>query len=126
MARHAQPREVAELKGATRKNPQRYRKTPPACEQPLGTAPDHMGEHAKACWFEIETYAPSGVLRGADRLLLEIASELLAEFRADPEAFPAARLGHLVGCLARLGMSPADRQKLGVEKAKEENPFAAF
>src|SRR5690606_10751827 len=83
MARHAQPREVAELKGATRKNPQRYRKTPPACEQPLGTAPDHMGEHAKACWFEIETYAPSGVLRGADRLLLEIASELLAEFRAD-------------------------------------------
>lgn len=126
MARHAQPREVAELKGATRKNPQRYRNEPPACEQPLGEAPQHLDEDERAAWFEIAALAPKGVLKGADRLLLELTSSLLAEFRSDRRSFPAARIGHMVGCFARLGMSPADRQKLGAEKPPEGNPFDVF
>ena len=73
MARHAQPRQVAELKGADKKNPQRYRLEPPKTALPLGTAPEHMTDAAKAVWFELETYAPNGVLAGADRLMLETA-----------------------------------------------------
>lgn len=126
MARHAQPREVAALKGATRRNPQRYRKEPPATDMPLGDAPPHMGDAARACWFEISTYAPRGVLKGADRLMLELTSNLLAEYRQSPTDFAVGKYTHLIGCLARLGMSPADRQKLGTEKPKEENEFNAF
>src|SRR5690606_19018264 len=119
MSRHAQPRELAELKGATRKHPERYRKEPPAVEQPLGTAPAHLTEAAKAVWFEIEAYAPKGVLKGADRATLEVPSNLLAEYRESPKEFAIGKYTHLIGCLARLGMSPADRQKLGAEKPPE-------
>jgi phage terminase small subunit len=126
VARHAQSREVAELKGATRKDPQRYRKQPPAVEFPVGQAPDHLSEQAKACWFEIVTYAPIGVIKGADRITLETLSNLLAEYRKAPDEFAVGKYTHLIGCLARLGMTPADRQKLGTEKPKEDNEFNAF
>lgn len=126
MARHAQPREVAELKGSTRRNPQRYRKEPPAVDMPLGDAPAHMSEAARRCWFEISTYAPRGVLQGADRITLEVTSNLLAEYRMAPTEFAVGKYAHLIGCLARLGMSPADRQKLGTEKQQEGNPFDDF
>src|SRR5687768_14261356 len=112
MARHQQPLEVAEAKGAIRKNPQRYRNVPPKVEQPVGTAPAHLSPQAKACWFEIETLAPMKVLTGADRLAIEMLSNLLAEYREDPNGFPTPRIAQLVSCLARLGMTPADRQKL--------------
>jgi phage terminase small subunit len=126
MARHPQAREVAELKGATKKHPERYRKEPPTVEQELGLPPDHMGETAKACWFELSTYAPKGVLKGADRATLELLSNLFAEYRADPKEFAVGKYTHLIGCLARLGMTPADRQKLGTEKPPAGNPFEDF
>jgi phage terminase small subunit len=128
MARHAQPREVAELKGALRKHPERYRKQPPAVKQPIGTAPEYMTPAARACWFELESLAPDKVLTGADRVALEVLSNLLAEYRDDPKQFSTSRITHLVGCLARLGMTPADRQKIGVEKdsAGKDDGFEQF
>jgi hypothetical protein len=66
------------------------------------------------------------VLTGADRIVMEALSELVAEFRDNPREMPAARIGHMIGLLGRLGMSPADRQKLGTEKQKEGNPFDEF
>ena len=126
MPRHTQPREVAELKGATRKHPERYRKTPPAVDLPLGNAPDYFTAAQKAVWFELETYAPRGVLTGADRVAMELLSVLLQEFRTNPIEIRVAKIGQMVSCLGRLGMTPADRQKLGTEKPKEENPFDAF
>jgi len=127
MARHPQARELAELKGATRKHPERYRKQPPAVEQPLGTAPAHLTDAAKAAWFEVETYAPKGILKGADRIALEMLANLLSEYRNAPTEFAVGKYTHLIGCLARLGMTPADRQKLGVEKPEDEgNEFDEF
>ena len=55
-----------------------------------------------------------------------MTSVLVAQFRADKEGFPAAKIGHLIGCLARLGLTPADRQKIGTEKPKDENAFNTF
>lgn len=126
MARHSQPREVAALKGADKNHPERYKKEPPKAAQSLGTAPAHLSPEAQAAWFEIEAYAPVGVLAGADRLMLEVVANLLAEYRKDPVEFAVGKYTHLIGVLARLGMSPADRQKLGTEKAKEDNPFNEF
>ena len=121
-----QPREVAELKGAIRKNPQRYRKQPPAVDLPLGTAPDRFTPDQKAIWFELETYAPRGSWTGADRVTVELLSVLLDEFRTNYAEMKVAKIGQIVSCLARLGMTPADRQKLGTEKPADENPFDAF
>lgn len=126
MARHSQPRELAELKGATRHDPQRYAKQVPKAAFALGQPPEHMDDDAKAVWFELETYALQGVLTCAERPVFEMLSTLLAQFRQGPYDFPANKMGHLISCLARLGMTPADRQKLGTSKTTEENPFDSF
>ena len=126
MTRHAQPRELAELKGALRVHPERYRKETPKHQSPLGGIPEHLGEKAKAVWFEIEAYSLPGVLTAADRLTFETLVNLVSEYREDPASFPTARIQAMLACLGRLGMSPADRQKLGVAKQPEGNKFDDF
>ncbi|MDQ3169460.1 MAG: hypothetical protein M3Q55_04875 [Acidobacteriota bacterium] len=126
MARHAQPREVAALKGAAKVHPERYRKEPPKSAHDLGDAPAHLSAAAQAVWFELAEYSPRGVMTGGDRMLMETLCVLVAEFRSAPNDFAAAKIGHMIGCLARMGLTPADRQKLGTEKVKEDDPFAGF
>ena len=121
---HTQPLEIAKLKGAHKKDPQRYRKEVPKSKLPLGEAPAHLTPEAAACWFEISGYSIPGVMTGADRIALEVLSNLLAEYRDDPRGFTAAKLNQLIGSLGRFGMTPSDRTKLGVEKSKADNPFA--
>jgi len=53
MGRIKQPRELAELSGAVRKIPQRYRKVIPKHPEPLGDPPDHLTADEKAAWHEI-------------------------------------------------------------------------
>lgn len=64
-----------------------------------------------------------GVLTGADRFMMEIASDLLAEYRVNPKEFPVGKYGHMISCLARFGMSPSDRTKLGVAKTDDDDDF---
>lgn len=126
MPRHMQPRKVAELKGATKKNPQRYRTPEAKSEHSLGQPPNHLSESAQIVWAEIEKYSPDGVLTGADRLTLEVACELMAEFRERPREIPAAKIGRLQGALASLGLNPSDRQKIGAPSREDSNPYAAI
>jgi hypothetical protein len=124
MPRHRQPREIAELKGAHHKNPQRYRGDVVKSEQPLGNAPGHMSEDAKSVWFELETYSLPGVLTGADRIVMEMLSNLIAECRRDPDAFSSAKHGVVAKHLATLGMTPSARQQFVKDKSSTDNPFA--
>lgn len=127
MARHSQPKELAQLKGADKKNPQRYIKETPKNEMGLGDAPIHMLEDARKIWGEIEAFALPGVLTASERFYMEIASNLLMEYRQRPTFFENGKLAQLIGIFARLGLSPADRQKLGVtKKSKEDNEFNDF
>jgi hypothetical protein len=127
MSRHQQPDEIARLKGADKKDPQRYRAEIPKSSRPLGSAPDHLGKQVEpdpaACWFELETYCIPGVLTGADRIAMEMLATLLAEYRADPAKFPSTKLNQLSVMLGRFGMTPSDRTKLGVEKSERHNAF---
>jgi hypothetical protein len=107
---------------------------------PIGNAPDHLSDGAKKCWFELETYASPGVLTGSDRIALELASGLLAKQRGWIElpediaveeiwkfkSFSNGEMTALVGLLARLGMTPSDRQKFVNTPGSNENPFDDF
>ncbi len=124
MARHAQPREVAELKGAHKQNPQRYRGEVVKSSTPLGTAPEYMSEDAKAVWFELEAFSLPGVLTGSDRLVMEIVSNMVAEYRRGPDEFPSSKHSVLKGHIATLGLNPSARQQFTTEKPKTDNPFA--
>lgn len=109
MGRYRNPRKIAELRGATKKNPQRYRGPEVRSDYPLGEPPEYLSEAAKAVWFEIDRDAPDGVLTGADRFALEIASELMAELREKPREFTAARVARLQSALASIGLNPTKR-----------------
>ena len=127
MPRQRLTNEAAALKGADRKDPQRFRhrKKAPKSDLPLGDSPEHLSAGAKLAWFELSSYAIAGTLTGSDRVMLEAASNLLAEYRTNPVDFTAAKLGRLFQALSSFGMTPVDRQKLGAtEKDPDANPFA--
>ena len=126
MPRVSQPDEIAKLKGAHKKDPQRYRDKVPKSKLPLGLPPDHMTDDAKETWWELSFYSIPGVITGADRVLLETLSNLLAEYRKEPDKIPTPRINQMINCLARFGMSPSDRTKLGQPLTPKDNPFATL
>lgn len=125
MARQPQPREVADLKGATRQNPQRYKAVVPKSDLPIGEPSPGLSEAELICWAELQKYALPGVLTGSERWAAELAVSLMAEFRSDRTGFPATKIVQLRGLLATFGMTPSDRQKFGFDKPKE-NEFQEF
>jgi len=134
MARHKQPDEIAKLNGSHKKDPQRYRNTVPKSAIPCGEPPEAMSESAKECWFEISAKAIPGVLTFADTIMLEMASDLLADYRhlrripivermESRTDFTSSNKTILIGLLARFGMSPSDRNSLGFEEKKIDDPL---
>lgn len=124
MARPRTPTNVLELKGAFKKNPQRARQDAESVG-PLSSAPPHLAGAELDAWNEIAQYAPPGVLTDSDRIALEVAANLLAQFRNDPVEFPSTKLVRLEALLGKFGMTPADRAKVGGKKeAPKGNPFA--
>jgi phage terminase small subunit len=126
MSRPKTPTRILESKGSFKKDPQRARPNEPEVTTPIGNAPDYMTPEQIAAWRELVSAAPPLVLTGSDRVTLEMACCLLAEFRADPGEFLAAKLTRLQSLLAQFGMSPSARASMGVSKPKKENAFAAW
>jgi hypothetical protein len=54
---------------------------------------------------------------------VELASCLMAQYRADRAAMPASRLGLLHSVLSKFGFNPSDRSRVQVPKPKSKNPF---
>ena len=116
MARHQQAREMAELKGATKVNPERYRSVIPKSNRPLGDYPKKRTTDPVECWNELAAMSIPGVLTGSDRIMMEVLADLLADYRKDSTKFASSKMTHLISIMARFGMSASDRNKLGVTK----------
>ena len=127
MARPRTPTNVLEMRGSFDKNPQRRsdREGAPIVKKPLGTVAAHLTLEQKKCWKEIAKITPKGVLTEADRITVELAACLLAEFREDPAGFSGAKLARLEAITGKMGLNPSDRTKIniGTEK-KEKDPWA--
>lgn len=124
MARPRTPTNVLDARGSFKKHPERKRQDAETAG-PLTAAPAHLGGAVLHCWNEIASAAPRDVLSDSDRISLELAANLLAQFRDDPIEFPAAKLVRLEALLGKFGMTPADRAKVGGKKeAPKGNPFA--
>ncbi|WP_374349179.1 hypothetical protein [Chitinimonas sp.] len=129
MARPRTPTNVLDARGAFKKDPQRGRARAgePEPNGPIGEPPERLNDSQRDAWAEIVGTAHDGVLCRADRLSVEMAACLLAEFWADPVAFPSGRLARLEGLLGKFGMTPSDRSKVGVPGGKQKtNAFAAL
>lgn len=129
-APHRQPLALAALKGADKKDPQRYRKAKQVIhpEGDIGEPPLHLTNGAMDVWREVVPVMVKGVLTVADRIAWCTFCELVAEHRSDPRAFQGAKHSALLSYLARFGMTPADRVKIQIQQIddKPKNPFSEF
>ena len=124
MARPRTPTNVLDARGSFKKHPERKREDAET-SGPLDGPPAHINGAVLNASNEIEGSAPLDVLTNSDRISLELAANLLAQFRNDPIDFPAAKLVRLEALLGKFGMTPADRAKVGGKKEKPKgNPFA--
>lgn len=124
MGRPRTPTAALELRGAFTKDPARGRdrENEPQPTDPVGMPPVTLSELATPIWEELSV---AGFwLTSADRLQLEIACELMAQFRIkiDPKL-----VGPTINVLSKLGFSPADRSRIKAPDTKKaDSPFAGF
>ena len=121
MARPRKPTKILELSGAFQKDPQRKRRNEPIPDTELGCAPEGLSESEKKAWAEIVEMCVTGVLTGADRAHVEIASCLLAEYRDKKEIRTATLLEKY---LSKMGLNPSDRSRVYLaDRPKEKSKW---
>jgi hypothetical protein len=133
MARPPKTTAEHELSGAFEKNPKRRRarENEPKPTGPLGDPPEHLTREESAIWNELTQLCAPGVLKNSDRLHVELVCTLMARKRKDGIGGRAGlnngELNTLGLFLAKVGMNPADRTKIGVTPEKQkDSPFKKF
>ncbi len=103
------------MEGAFKRNPKlgRALANEPVPDPELGAPPDYFDDAQKACWAEFADIMPPGVIAKSDRIIVEMGARLLAQYRT-PDGLPAMALRLLMSVLASLGLTPADRSRVGV------------
>ena len=125
MPRPRVPTNLLRIKGADKINPARLKKreNEPKPTKPLGVPPKHLSADQRKCWRELVRFVQDGVFADCDAWAVEIASVLMAEFRADTGAFNAARIARLDSLLGRFGITPADRSRVTAIQPEKKNRF---
>jgi len=120
------PSAVLEARGAFAKDPARQREDFQAGEFDPAP-PTYFKAHQKAVWNEIVGVLPATVLQATDRMAVELAARLIAQFRKQPDdEVISAQVAQIRTALAVLGMTPADRSRVSAKKEVQVNPFAAL
>ena len=128
MARPRTPTEILELRGAFQANPSRRRPATPKSNKELGLPPKGLTDIEQACWAEIVTNIPPGVLTAGDRVIVEVIARLMAKLRTEGlSAMKSAELNLLLNGLGRCGMTPADRSRVfGLPATPERSAWDAL
>jgi len=123
MGRINKPTKLKILKGTYR----HYRENPnePMPENPLGEPPISLTDVQQEAWHEIAELIPDGVLTEADRIIVEIAARFLSDLRLKG-SLSVGNMGHLMIALGRMGLTPADRPKVSVQKKTGKNKWEKY
>jgi len=119
---HRKATSVLEARGSFKKDPQRTREPEPTNSNPIGNAPAYFSQIQREVWHDFVTDAPPGVLSASERTLVEMIVRLKAEIIEGDEV-KTALFGRLESLIARCGMTPADRPRVGVAPPKDANDF---
>ena len=109
-----------EMSGAMKKNPQRFRApnhTQTSMEG-VGKPPRWLKPEVKRAWKDLVAAIPPGTACISDRIALELASTMLAKHRQGLWG-KASEVTCLTGLLAKFGLTPIDRERLGLPAAVE-------
>ena len=116
----------AQLKGADRKNPGRFRgRYDPPKGLPIGEAPDRLNEAQRAAWDEFVEAWPW--VAKSDRPALELLAIVAAQVRDPNEENKTSLLSACRHLLADFGGSPTSRTRIDWQPdTDEDDPFAQF
>jgi len=112
---------ILDARGSFEKNPDRKRVDPVVDDPFPETAPAELTPLQVKYWHLVRKQVPGAVLTAADQLAVKALACLAAEHHLDPDAFPAAKLGHMRGLMGSFGMTPADRAKLASAPSDDGN-----
>ena len=120
MGRQRTATSLLEARGAFKANPNRARPNEPEVKDPINTTPPkHLGEQEIACWHEVISLVPDGVLKSSDYVSVELIAVLLADFRLNKAETKSANINRLAQEITKIGMNPSGRAALSVDKPKE-------
>ena len=123
MGRPRTATKILEMKGAFKVNPERKRPAEPEVTAPFPMdAPNDYDGYQLEAWNEIVGCVPDGVLTGADLPSVKMVVLLYAEFLEKGVKMPSVNMNRLATDMGKLGLNPADRAKLSVEKPKPKDP----
>ena len=114
---------LLEARGAFAKNPDRARVDPVVTSPFPDVAPAELEPLEVKWWHKLVKQVPGGVLTGADQAMMMICACLMAEYMADRQGFPAAKLARLTSELGKFGLSPSDRAKLATKPEGDDGEF---
>jgi hypothetical protein len=123
MPRPRTPKERAEVTGAAKIHPGRFRSRPNPQTGALGKASKWLSKEQAAVWELFRAEFPW--LQESDRCLLEIATILRARLLAG-EDIGTAGVNQLRLCVGMMGGTPADRSKVGIVEEPEADPTDAY
>lgn len=125
MARNRLPQAVAEISGATLKDPGRFRdRKPPSRVRPLGEPYARMNEIEREYWAEFASELPW--LNSGHRVLLRLACRLASRLDEGDE-FGVSAAQALSSILSKLGATPTDETKVNHgEGDDEQDPAEQF
>ena len=106
-------------KSTLKQNPGRYagRSQEPVLTSPLGASPAHLSAEQKKIWADLVKRVAKGVLFSCDINIVELTTRLTEKMRSGE--MTATEISQYRGCLASLGVTPADRTRV---KAPKEQP----
>ena len=121
MARPRTSTKILELKGSFKPHPERKRPAEPEGRAGFpARAPTGLTKFQKRAWNEIVKAVPDGVLTGSDLPAVKMVVSLYAEFLEFGIKMPCQHMTRLCTDMGKLGLNPADRARLSVEKPKKE------
>ena len=95
----------------------------PITLSPPGHAPSHFDAQQKAVWAEILRTAPHGLLMKSDRIVVEVLVRLLHKVRTSDGS--TAEYNSIINLLGKMGMTPASRLAMNIERPPEPHETAA-
>ena len=131
MPAHRKPTNLLLINGSINHDKKRYanRTTEPKPKGKIGAPAKKLSSELKDAWKELVKLVPPGVLTSADRIILELTATLTVKMRSG--LMSTGETTQLISCLARLGLTPADRSRVNVDPSQggalvPESKFAKF
>ena len=126
MSRQKLSAQILDLRGAYKNHPERRPDGNEAVgvgELTLRNCPKSLNVKEAEVWKEIFNQLPDGVKTKSDAPMIELCARLWCELRTKKGKFQSSKLGTVIKCFDRLGLTFNGRSSIIVQKPKEKDEY---